>query len=54
MAQSLLGKHPLRAADALQLAAALLGVAQKPFASTFYVSDARLARAATKEGFIVL
>lgn len=44
-----LKQHPLRAADALQLAAAL--VAHQP---TFVTLDERLRKAAEVEGFIVL
>ncbi len=44
-----LKQHPLRAADALQLAAAL--VAHQP---TFVTLDERLRKAAEAEGFIVL
>lgn len=53
-AERLLKVHPLRAADAMQLAAALLAVREEPEDSTFYTADDRLAQAAQKEGFIVL
>ena len=50
----LLGVHPLRAADALQLAAALLWTREKPHGRDFVCLDARLRTAATLEGFVVL
>lgn len=53
-AERLLKIHPLRAADALQLAAALLATREEPEYSTFHTADARLALAAEKEGFTVL
>lgn len=52
-AERLLRIHPLRAADALQLAAALVAVSEDPRGSTFLTSDARLATAASREGFRV-
>lgn len=45
--------HPLRAADALQLAAALLWAKHRPMRRVFHTFDARLAEAARKEGFTV-
>ncbi|MDA0322490.1 MAG: type II toxin-antitoxin system VapC family toxin [Verrucomicrobia bacterium] len=45
--------HPLRAADSLQLAAALITVDEKPRGFPFVCSDARLINAATREGFDV-
>ncbi len=53
-ARRLLGVHPLRAADALQLAAALVVADEDPKALSFVSSDARLAEAARREGFAVL
>lgn len=50
----LLGVHPLRAADALQLAAALVWCRERPSHAGFVCLDARLATAATREGFDVL
>ena len=47
----LLRTHPLRAADALQLAAALTWARGRPRAHLFCALDARLADAASKEGF---
>jgi hypothetical protein len=43
--------HPLRAADALQLAAACLAAEQRPASLTIVTLDERLAAAARKEGF---
>lgn len=53
IARDLLRAHPLRAADALQLAAALLWTSRKPMRRVFHTFDARLADAARKEGFTV-
>ncbi len=53
-ARRLLGVHPLRAADALQLASALIVTDEDPKALSFVASDARLAEAARMEGFTVL
>lgn len=50
----LLKAHPLRAADALQLAAALAWVADRKAARDFVCLDRRLSEAAAKEGFRVL
>jgi len=50
----LLGVHPLRAADALQLAAALLWAREKPAGRDFICLDERLRTAAVLEGFAVL
>ena len=50
----LLGVHPLRAADALQLAAALMVAEEDPGLVDFVSGDARLAEAARREGFTVL
>ena len=49
----LLRVHTLRAADSLQLAAALITVDEKPGGFPFVCSDARLIDAATREGFHV-
>lgn len=46
--------HPLRAADALQLAAALQAAEQRPSSLTIMTLDERLANAARKEGFAVM
>jgi len=51
--ERLLRVHPLRAADAWQLAAALLATNEQTRGSTFHTGDARLAQAAGKEGFLV-
>jgi len=45
--------HPLRAADALQLAAAYLASERRPSSLEFVTFDERLAIAARKEGFTV-
>lgn len=50
----LLSRHPLRAADAAQLAAALLIAAQGLPGLTFVSLDSRLAEAAEREGLRVL
>lgn len=52
-AERLLRTHPLRAADALQLAAAIIGSGYDPAGLTFLTADSRLAEAAAKEGFKV-
>ena len=46
--------HPLRAADALQLAAALVACHERPEALPFVCLDDRLRDAARREGFPVL
>ena len=46
--------HPLRAADALQLAAAFQAAEQRPSSLTVVTLDERLANAARKEGFAVM
>jgi predicted nucleic acid-binding protein len=46
--------HPLRAADALQLAAAYAAAEQRPASLDMVTLDERLAIAASKEGFVVL
>jgi len=53
-ARRLLRLHPLRAADALQLAAALEWAKGKPSGRTFITLDKQLAWAASREGFTVL
>jgi predicted nucleic acid-binding protein len=53
-AARLLAVHPLRAADALQLAAALLWCEEQPHAEGFVSLDGKLRDAAQKEGFSVL
>ena len=50
----LLRIHPLRAADALQLAAALAACDDDPSTLALVSSDQRLTEAAVKEGFVVL
>lgn len=45
--------HPLRAADSLQLAAALIAVGEDTGALAFVTGDDRLQEAAEKEGFAV-
>ncbi len=50
----LLGVHPLRAAGALQLAAALLWARERPGGRDFVCLDERLRTAAAIEGFQVL
>lgn len=51
MALRLLRVHPLRAADAVQLAAAIVASEGRPATLEFVCLDARLAAAAQKEGF---
>jgi predicted nucleic acid-binding protein len=46
--------HPLRAADALQLAAAFVAAERRPASLEMVTLDDRLANAARKEGFAVL
>ena len=46
--------HPLRAADALQLAAAFIVAEQRPASLEMITLDERLASAAQKEGFTVI
>lgn len=50
-AARLLAVHPLRAADAVQLAAALVLVGDEPKGSMFVTRDVRLRDAARREGF---
>jgi predicted nucleic acid-binding protein len=53
-ARRLLETHPLRAADSLQLAAALLTSEETPQGFSFVTLDQRLGDAAEKEGFDVI
>ncbi len=50
----LLAVHPIRAADALQLAAALVRYEEQPAGETFVSLDGRLVEAARREGFRTL
>ena len=50
----LLRVHALRAADSVQLAAAILAAESKPATLEFVCLDARLALAAAREGFTVI
>ncbi len=50
----LLRIHPLRAADAMQLAAALVVANESPASLPIVSSDERLAKAARREGFSVM
>jgi predicted nucleic acid-binding protein len=54
LAARLLRVHPLRAADALQLAAAQAAADSKPESLELVTLDDRLALAARKEGFVVI
>jgi predicted nucleic acid-binding protein len=53
-AERLLRVHPLRAADSLQLAAALIAADHDPSTLEIVCLDARLSSAARREGFTVL
>jgi predicted nucleic acid-binding protein len=53
-AERFLRVHPLRAADALQLAAAYVGSDRRPTSLEFVTLDDRLASAAQKEGFAIV
>jgi len=53
-AERLLRAHPLRTADSLQLAAALIASDHEPMSLQFVCLDVRLARAAQREGFEVI
>jgi len=53
-AQRLLRTHALRAADSLQLAAALIGADHDPASLDMVCLDARLSSAARREGFTVI
>ena len=50
----LLRVHPLRAADALQLAAAFVAAERRPSSLEVVTLDDRLAGAARKEGFVLI
>jgi len=52
-ARRFLRVHPLRAADALQLAAALAAAERRPSTLAFVTFDDRLREAAGKEGFLI-
>jgi uncharacterized protein len=52
-ARRLLRVHPLRAADALQLAAAFVAAERRPPTMTFVTLDERLRAAAGREGFVL-
>ncbi len=54
IAERMLRIHPLRAADALQLAAAVIAADGSPETLPFVTLDDRLARAAEREGFPVV
>ena len=54
MAERLVAVHSLRAADALQLAAALLGCQEATTGQGFVTFDRRLREAGRREGFKVL
>jgi predicted nucleic acid-binding protein len=54
IAERALRSHALRAADALQLAAALVAVDQQPRGRPFVVADGPLGLAAEREGFDVV
>lgn len=54
IAARLLMLHPLRAADALQLSAALVWAGKKPKGHYFVCLDSKLRDAARKEGFALL
>jgi predicted nucleic acid-binding protein len=52
-AMRLLRVHPLRAADSVQLAAALIATTEDPAHLPFFTADDRLREAARREGFPV-
>jgi predicted nucleic acid-binding protein len=54
LSQRLLRLHPLRAADSLQLAAALVACQHKPQSTEFVCLNTRLGLAAEREGFSVI
>jgi predicted nucleic acid-binding protein len=54
LAVTLVSKHPLRAADSLQLAAALVWCQRRPSGRTFISGDLRLCQTASLEGFTVI
>jgi predicted nucleic acid-binding protein len=53
-AMRLVATHALRAADAMQLGAALVAVGDRPAGHTFVCTDRRLGEAGAREGFEVL
>jgi hypothetical protein len=53
-AERCLAVHPLRAADALQIGAALIWARERPQGVEFVSLDTRLREAAAREGFTVL
>jgi len=53
-AKRLLAVHPIRAADALQLGAALTTAYDDPFSREFVCLDERLSAAARREGFTIV
>jgi predicted nucleic acid-binding protein len=53
LANRLSRTHPLRAADAMQLAAALVAAEERPASLRLVTLDDRLADAARREGFVV-
>jgi predicted nucleic acid-binding protein len=53
-AERLLRVHPLRAADSLQLAAAILAAEREPSTLEFVCLDDQLGEAASREGFRVV
>jgi uncharacterized protein len=54
LAERLMGMHPLKAADAMQLAAAFRWAAEQPSGYEFVSLDGALRTAAAAEGFTVL
>lgn len=54
LAGNLLDQYPLRAADSLQLAAALVWCSRRPAGRVFICSDLRLGEAAELAGFTVV
>jgi predicted nucleic acid-binding protein len=54
LAEQALTAHPLRAADALQLASALIWCGSQPRGRAFVCLDERLRTAATRQGFDVM
>lgn len=54
LAERLVRVHPLRAADALQLAAATVAAEDRPASLPFVTLDDRLALAAEREGFPII
>jgi predicted nucleic acid-binding protein len=54
IARRLLRVHPLRSADALQLAAAHIAAEDRPPTLTLVTLDDRIAEAGSKEGFVIV